>query len=98
MNDYDKRQYALMIRSIEEFKKENLSANGLIGNLEALLVCLQEPDPNWKKLFRQEWAIIEDNYAVMRSEERSEFSLEEKRMVEKAIEKIQALLVQIGFS
>jgi hypothetical protein len=96
VNDYDKRQYLLMLRCLRAFDDGKMSIHQLIGNLKALLACLQEPDAVWKERFHQEWAVLEEVNAVAQSDGRSELSSDELRQVQDAVSTIKKILDELS--
>jgi len=64
ISDYDRRQYALMVEKLDEFRKDNIPLGRLISDLNALLSVLENPDGNWKIMFRKQWSILERINAV----------------------------------
>jgi hypothetical protein len=63
MADYDNRQYHLMLDQLNDFESKRINLKHLIGGLESLLGCLEEPAPDWKSGFQRQWGILEDVYA-----------------------------------
>ena len=58
MNDYDACQYRMMQNQIRMHEEGRVGLNGLISNLEALMVCLTAPDDVWLTDFRNQWGIL----------------------------------------
>jgi len=94
-NEYDIRQYERMLSCIERFKKGALEINNFISDLEALINCIQEPDHSWKEKFNQEWAVLEDTYSYVLSDDRTIFSNDELDLISRSVENLEALIKQV---
>ena len=62
--DFDQRQFASMAEHLRRYEHGEADLGSLIAGLEALLLCLEGADENWKAAFRREWGILEEVYAV----------------------------------
>ncbi|MBV9470592.1 MAG: hypothetical protein JOZ57_15240 [Abitibacteriaceae bacterium] len=92
MNEYDLRQYQRMADCLNRFRKGDLSLGNLIGDLEALLDVLGTSDENWKTAVKDQWRIMEINYAVA-LDRNSKLSPEDETQVQDAVEHIEQLLI-----
>ncbi len=62
MNEYDQRQYRLMLDAIENIELNTKSLDRVIFTLEALLAVLTDPEVTWVESFRTELGDLEQVY------------------------------------
>ena len=87
-HEYNLRQLRLMLGFIHEYQEGAQTLRALIDDLEALSNCLQNPEKSWIERFQSEWGVLEDIYAVMRYEKRTQLTDVENRLIEEAIIKL----------
>jgi hypothetical protein len=92
MSDYDQRQYKLMLELLKAFDKRSLGLRKLIADLEALLVCLQDTDEEWKESFHKQWGRLEDVYADALDKGYKQLPQDDQTRVEDAIYHLQQLV------
>ena len=87
---------------LRRYEEGGTDLGSLIAGLEALLLCLEAADEDWKNEFRRKWGILEEVNAValdrveQRASTRVETILKEpdnQRLIKQAIEGIRRLLV-----
>jgi hypothetical protein len=89
------RQFHLMSELIQLYENGKLSLYLLITKLEALLDCLEETNPTWVTLFREQWEALEQVYAIALDRGQS---LEEDnfiRQIASALQEMKTLLKSI---
>jgi hypothetical protein len=96
MNNYDQRQYEVMKQLVSAAKNGTLNINRFISDMESLLALLEEPNPEWKKRFRREWANIDTTYAVAASRDPYEMKDQERARIKSYLSQMESLLDQIG--
>ena len=92
MNEYDKRQYRLMIETVEVNKLDINSLGKIIISLEALLGQLKEPDQEWVKTFQRVWGKLEDIYSFNIVEEKTFLSQQEIEWITQALKELRTLI------
>jgi len=92
MNEFDKRQLAIMIQKIHAFNKGSLHLSDLIYDLEALLNILTNKDQHWKDLFMGYWWDLEQVYATALDDEKKCLDFENQKIVDYAIENLKKLV------
>lgn len=99
--DFDQRQFALMEDHLRRYEEGGMELGSLIAGLEALLLCLEAADEDWKNQFRRKWGILEEVNAVAldRVEQGDSASVDailkeadNQRLIKQAIEDIRCLL------
>ena len=88
MNEYDKRQYRLMIKIVEVNKLDINSLGKIIISLEALLGQLKEPDQEWVKTFQRVWGKLEDIYSFNIVEKKTSLSQQEIEWITQALKEL----------
>ncbi len=63
MNKYDRRQYGLMLRTIEDTELSVQSLGHTISSLEGLLATLTRQEPDWVEKVQTELGDLEQVYA-----------------------------------
>lgn len=75
-NEYNERQYNLMLEIISDFKKEKIGIKQLILRLKSLFNALESIPETWRNSFNEEWFTLETIYAL--ALDRQEESLDKK--------------------
>lgn len=91
-DEYNLRQYLLMLRTLQLYKDGSISFGHLISNLSALLGALKEPKEYWVEKFQSLWGKLEDTYAVMLDEGRTQFNDFDRQLVERALSDLEPLI------
>ena len=87
--DYNRRQFRLMERLLEQYQAGEIKLSQLINDLEALNDALQNPTEEWLSEFEPAWGALEDVYAAMLAEGRSTLSEEVDRpLIEKSVSRL----------
>lgn len=95
MDDYDSRQYRLMLDLLNEFDARSVGLRKVITDLEALLGSLKNADTEWKSSFYSHWAILEDVYADALDKGWTQLPSARQAMVEGAASSLRRLVEQI---
>jgi Cysteine-rich CPCC len=64
VSDCDWRQYHRMRRKIADFEHGDIAIHHLIADLKGLMAALEKPEADWMEAFHDQWACLEENYAV----------------------------------
>ena len=92
MDNYNNRQYKLMLQKISLFRQGKIEIPDLIGDLEGLLNALEEPNSNWKNTFQIECGELEQVYAFALYEERDYLNQKDIKVIEKVLDNIILLI------
>ena len=92
MNEFDKRQFDIMILKIKSFKEGYLPLSELINDLEALLSVLSFQDKSWNDTFRSYWWELEEVYSFMLEEEKTIFTPEDKKIIDDAVQHLKKMI------
>ena len=92
MNDYDSRQYSLMLRTMKEIRLNVKGIGKIVNSLESLLANLESNDPKWTDKIRSEWWTLEEIHAHNLSEGKHELTVQEKQWVEMALRNLEKLI------
>lgn len=93
-NPYNRRQFLVMRRFIEEFKAGSMGLGQLIINLESLFASIKSPEPQWSGKFQVLWAKLEEEYAVMIHHHRTSLDPEAEALVDRSANELLALVDQ----
>lgn len=96
MTDYDLRQLRRMRERIEWFENQKIGLGSLIGDLGALLDCLEATDGEWKDRFRRQWWELELVYAVALDRKLERLPAQSQAIVDDAIRAMKSLLDERG--
>ncbi len=94
MEDYDIRQYRLMLDKLDAFGTQKLPLSNLISNLDGLLNALEDTDEQWKNAFLRQWGVLEDVYANSLDKNLQEIPGDQQVLVSKAVAEIRKLVAQ----
>ena len=92
MNDYNNRQYKLMLQKVLLFRQDKIEIPDLINGLDGLLNALEDPNPNWKDTFQTEWWELEKVYSIALDQEREYLDSNDLKVIEKALDNIISLI------
>jgi hypothetical protein len=92
VNDYDRRQLALMGSQLESYREGQLDLAALIQRLEGLLNALEAVDPAWKEAFHEEWFTLEQVFAVSLDRPGKNVIGDSKKILEEALGKLSDLV------
>lgn len=92
MNEYDRRQFKIMVQKIRAYREGKLPLSELINYLESLLSALEDRDENWENDFRSHWGDLEVVYAVALDKNKSSLDLDDQYIINEAIENIIKLI------
>lgn len=90
--DYNRRQFRLMLRRLEQYRAGALGLAQLVGDLEALGDALESPTESWRAEFEPAWGMLEDVHASLLVEGRTEPGETERVLIERAVGRLTALL------
>lgn len=90
--EYNLRQLRLMLGFIHEYQQESLTLRDLIRKLEALGDSLQKPSEPWLKMFQSAWGKLEDVYASMLDEGRTELDEVDLRLIDEGVSQLLSLI------
>lgn len=90
--EYNKRQYRLILRKIDDYGRGAIKLGELVGDLDALRLALQNPSDHWLREFESAWGKLEDVFAVMLDESRSEFDAIDTELISNALRDIRLLV------
>ncbi len=94
-NEYDMRQYNIMLNIIEEYKENKKSLKQLIDNLDGLLNALENAEQKWKDEFHNEWWNLEQVYAVNNYRGKGFYSEEESKIINESIDNLQEIILMV---
>lgn len=83
-----------MAERLRVFIEGSTSLAKLIDDLDAIVRCLNEPDPAWKDLFRNEWLALEEVYSVALDGGKSSLSAQDENIVNRAVNELMELVRQ----
>jgi len=92
---YDQRQYRQMLFTIDAYKSGRMSIGTLIGNLEALLICLINVSDEWAARFEDSWLDIEIVYALALDTQLKQLSEEQMTAVTETLATIESLVQSV---
>lgn len=95
MSNYDQRQYKRMSDVLTGFDWSVFGLRRIIGELEALVRCLQDTDQSWKQTVWNKIGALEEVNAFMLDQDREEMNETDRVVVGKAIEEIAGLVNQV---
>ena len=95
MSDYDQRQYKRMSDILTEFGGSAFGLRKVIGELEALVRCLQDADQSWKQTVWNKIGDLEEVNAFMLDQDREEMNETDRSIVDKAIKELVELVNQV---
>jgi hypothetical protein len=90
--EYDLRQYKLMLSAIHDYQRGTVKLGRLISDLDALRDALQNPSQSWLGEFESAWGKLEDVYAGMLDEERTQFDETDRRLINEGVSKLTSLI------
>lgn len=91
--DYNQRQFRLMRRLIDQYQSGSIKLSQLISDLEALNSALKNPTEEWLSEFEPAWGAIEDVYAAMLAEGRTNLNDDvDKPLIQKSLSRLTSLL------
>ncbi len=90
-DDYNQRQYKLMLNEINEYKSGKSNLGKLVSNLEALNSGLRSPSGTWQKEFQSAWWPLEEVYAMSRSDELLS-EVKSQEVIAKSLDELAALM------
>lgn len=91
--DYNRRQFRLMPRLIEQYQAGSIKLRQLIDGLEALNSALQNPGEDWLSEFEPAWGALEDVYAAMLGEGRSTLNEDvDEPLIERSLTRLTSLI------
>jgi Mg2+ and Co2+ transporter CorA len=90
--EYNQRQYALMLRRIDQYRKEVITLGQLINDLEALNAALRTTSGSWTAKFEPAWGRLEEVYASMQSEGRSQLDEVDSKLIEQSLSELTSLI------
>jgi hypothetical protein len=93
MSDFDQRQYALMLKSLDGFSSGRMRIDTLISNLEGLLNALHNADKEWKQSFLRIWGHIEEARAYALSLNAEALDAEAMERVAAAVGKLRLMVL-----
>lgn len=91
-SDHNSRQYNLMLRNISLYQEDSIRLGDLVNTLEALNGALQHPTSEWSEAFEPAWGKLEDVYAVMLDEGRTESNAVEIMLIKDSVARLRALI------
>lgn len=103
--DFDQRQFTSMEEQLRRYEQGATNLGSLIAGLEALLLCLERADENWKTSFQAQWGVLEEVYAIALDRVEQGLSpnadtvikeADNQRLVATTIEKIRHLIGRQG--
>lgn len=89
---YNVRQYKLMLKMIQDYQNGDIKLGHLVANLDALRGVLQNPPEPWLSEVESLWGKLEDVYAIMLDEERTEFDDLDRKLIKESIIKLESLV------
>lgn len=95
MESYNRRQYDLMLRSIDLFEGGSTTFPLLVANLESLLDALKQLALSWIENFQSRWGTLEDVYASMLDEGRSDLNDLEHELVIRALADLKSMISEV---
>ncbi len=95
MSEFDQRQYARMLESLEAFQEHRLSLPKVISNLKGLIACLEDPIDEIKSSLKKNWAILEEIYAVSEDQSLTKLPTEYETLVNKSISEMRSMLERV---
>lgn len=90
-NEYNLRQFRLMLNSITDYESNHSSLGMLVSNLDALQSALED-HPLFRESFEPLWGQLEVTYAMMLDEERTSLNEIDEEVVNEAVSKMKALI------
>lgn len=92
ITDYNQRQYGLMLDLISNYRQRKIELSKLVNELDALNSVLESPSQSWVNKFEAAWARLEDVYAVMITDGRSELDNLDLELINKSLNELEELI------
>jgi hypothetical protein len=96
MNEFDEeynfRQYKLMLKSIQDYQNAAIKLPQLIADLEALRSALHSPPESWLNDFDPAWGVLEEVHSVMLDEERQFFDEVDRKLINDALARLTSVI------
>lgn len=95
MSERERQTLVTMQDRIDAYDGRRLGLARLVGDLELLLSLLEAAPEQWRTQFRQQWAILEETYAVALDRELQIDSAENRREIAPALATMRHLLFRL---
>lgn len=92
IDKYNQRQYKRMIALIEDYKNGHIGIQTLVGDLEALILALENVTQDHRNLLLSHWGILEDVYAVALDKGMTELDKHSRELVADALSTLQKVI------
>ena len=81
LNEYNLRQFDLLIKSINDFEGGKLSLSSLISNIEGLIGALENFSLSQRNELIRKWGVLDEIFAVCLDENNRSLSKEERDLI-----------------
>ena len=92
VNYYYINKIFLIQAAIRDYKNNLINLQNLITKIEELLDLLENYDALWCQEIKSLWFSLEIKYAMVLSENRSNFSTQEEQEIEKVVDEISQII------
>lgn len=89
---YNLRQYRQIEGIIESFRRGDMDFAKLVGDIEALILSLQDIPNDWRNSLLSTWGVLEEIYAFALDQGSHQLDHRQAEAVYKTLDKLEAML------